>query len=285
MAKHRSVRRFSTEKHLQGQWNTRVIVSQSPLLRAAVSYCSYKRHHVEKLAKCKEALHFVLDAGCGKGAYSHWFLGRRPSTACLAVDWSEAALRMVRPSCRGRIFRVCADVCHLPFRSATVDGLFSIDTLGHVRDCVKALDEFFRVCKNGSTIFLHSECSDYQKKWPDSALIKQVGEDVLARHDGHSFLKTADELYTFYSQRFRVLSFLNPAGYCGFFLGYPEKYRIAFKRARWHLLACAASIFAGIKKTPVLGLIIRIVNALTNRCEVFFGFKGGGSCFAMVKKP
>jgi ubiquinone/menaquinone biosynthesis C-methylase UbiE len=285
MAKRRSTHRFSTEKHITGQWNTRVVLSGNPLLRAVISYCSYKRFHVDKLATVVNSLHFVLDAGCGKGAYSHWFLGKRPSSACIAVDWSEAALHMVEPSGKGTILRVCADVRHLPFRSASIDGLFSIDTLGHIDDCAMALDEFQRVCKVGSPLFLHSECSDYQKMWPDSALIRQLGKDMLARHDGHDFLKSAQELYMLYSRRFRMLSFFNPAGFCGVLLGYPEKYCMVFKEAQWPFMAIAASVFAWIKKAPVLGGAIRLANAWTNHCEVFFGFKGGGSCFAMMKKP
>jgi ubiquinone/menaquinone biosynthesis C-methylase UbiE len=286
MANRPSIRRFSTEKHLQGQWDTRVVIARNPFFRTAVSYCSYKRAFVDKLAKSAEAAqHVVLDAGCGKGAYSHWYLGRRKAALCIALDWSETALRMARASKEGRILRVCADVRHLPFRSESMDALFSIDTLGHVDNCASAADEFLRVCKRGSSLFLHSECRDYQKKWPDSALMRRLGDDVLARYDGHDFLRFADELYMLYSQRFRMLSFIHPAGYCGFLLGYPEKYRMAFIKVQWRFMAFVASVFAFLKRAPVLGGVIRIMNAWTNHCEVFFGLKGGGSCFAMMKKP
>jgi ubiquinone/menaquinone biosynthesis C-methylase UbiE len=284
MATTPSPRLFSTEKHLQGKWNTRVVSSRSRLLRAVLSYCSYKRDYVDKLAKGGDGLHFVLDAGCGTGAYSFWFLARRPSAVCIAVDWSEAALRGVRQPPQGRILRVCADVRRLPFRSESFDGLFSIDTLGHVDDCPAALDEFFRVLRSGSPLFLHSECRDYQNRWPDKALMKRLGEDVLAKYDGHGFLKSSEELYTLYSRRFRMHSFINPAGYLGSILGYPEKYRMAFIRARWRFMALSALVFAGIKRAPLLGGMLRLVNALTNRCEVFFGLKGGGSCFGLMRK-
>jgi SAM-dependent methyltransferase len=285
MANPLSLRLFSTDKHTHGQWNTRIIQTRNPLVRAAVSYCSFKRAGVDVLAKKTEGAHFVLDAGCGKGAYSHWYLGRNPSAVCIAVDWSEEALRRVQPSMKGRLLRVCADMRFLPFQGASMDALFSIDVLGHIDNCASALDEFSRVCKNGAFLFIHSECRDYQKRWPDRRLIKQLGEDMLARYDGHDFIKFSRELYELYSRRFQMQSFLNPAGYCGFFLGYPEKYRMAFAKAGWRSLAFIISVFALLKRAPVLGLSIRCVNAFTNRCEVFFELKGGGSCFAMMKKP
>jgi ubiquinone/menaquinone biosynthesis C-methylase UbiE len=284
MAKPLSLRSFSTDKHMHGQWDTHIVRARNPLIRAAVSYSSFKRASVDKLAKITHG-GFVLDAGCGKGAYSRWYMERRPAAVCIAVDWSEAALRRAQTSTAGRILRVCADVRFLPFQSSCMDALFSIDTLGHIDNCPSALDEFSRVCKSGAFLFVHSECRDYQKRWPDKRLMKQLGEDMLARYDGHDFIKLADELYALYSRRFHVLSFINPAGYCGFFLGYPEKYKMAFKKAGWHALTFITSILALMKRAPFLGLAIRYVNAFTNHCEVFFGLKGGGSCFAMMKKP
>jgi ubiquinone/menaquinone biosynthesis C-methylase UbiE len=286
MSNSSSLRHFSTDKHLRGQWDTRVAIAKNPFIRAIISYCSLKRALVDTLAKTSKAAHFVLDGGCGKGAYSHWYLGKRPLAVCIAVDWSEAALRTLRPAAGGgQILRLCADVRFLPLTSGSMDALFSIDTLGHIDNCASALDEFSRVCKNGAPLFLHSECGDYRKKWPDSALIRRLGEDLIARHDGHNFLKEAAELYRLYSRRFQIQSFIHPAGYCGFILGYPEKYRMAFMQAHYRFLFFLTSIFALLKTTPALGAAIRLLNALTNHCEVFLGLKGGGSCFALMKKP
>jgi|WetSurMetagenome_2_1015567.scaffolds.fasta_scaffold335801_2 ubiquinone/menaquinone biosynthesis C-methylase UbiE len=283
MAALSSMRRFSADKHKLGLWDTRVATPRNPLLRALASYISYKRRGVDELARSTPA-DVVLDAGCGIGAYSQWYCSRRPVATCISLDWSEEALRRAPPSGIGRILRVCGDVRFLPIKSACVEALFSIDTLGHIDNCASALDEFSRVCKNGATLFLHSECRDYQKRWPDKALIKRLGEDVLARYDGHEFIKMADDLYVQYSRRFHVTSFFNPAGYLGFLLGYPDKYRMAFKAAGWQVPLLATIVFAFLKKTPLVGVALRLVNAFTNHCEVYFGLKGGGSCFAMMKK-
>ncbi len=285
MAEPLSRHEFSIEKHAHGQWDTKVLVMRNPLLRALVSYCSYKRSGVDHLAKTGKNNRFVLDAGSGKGAYSRWYLGRSSQSYLLAIDWSENALRSMELSYEDRILPVCADLRRMPFKSAVVDALFSVDTIGHIDRCEIALDEFLRVCKSNARLFLHSECCDYKQRWPDRALIKKLGLDLLARHDGHDFLKYAGELYALYSRRFRVQSFFNPAGYLGFLIGYPEKYKLAFAAACWRFWGPIVSVFSALKKAPGLGVALRFLNAATNRLEVFLGLKGGGSCFAKLTKP
>jgi len=279
-------RTFSTRKHAQGQWDTTIFKTSNGVARDLLSYMSYKRKGVDDLARVMAAVTpaVVLDAGAGKGAYAHWFLGKKTATV-VAIDWSFDALREQCCPRQGRIFPVCADLHMLPFKSGIADALFSIDTLGHVGDCGKALDEFLRVCKPSSALFIHSECGDYRSRWPDKALIARLRKDLLADYDGHVSLHLADELYALFSRRFQVLSFINPAGYFGWLLGYPEKYRMAFVAAHWASMTLITSIFAALKKLPLIGISVRFLNAFTNHCEVFFGLKGGGSCFAVLKKP
>jgi SAM-dependent methyltransferase len=247
---------------------------------------SYKRKGVDALARAMGAQTpgFVFDAGAGKGAYAAWFLSRKKTTI-IAIDWSFDALRVLCAPRQGRIIPVCADLQMLPFKSAVADALYSIDTLGHVDDCAMALDEFLRVCKPASPLFIHSECSDYRSRWPDKALIAKLHKDLPAEYDGHVSLHRSEELYTLYCRRFHVKSFVNPAGYFGWLLGYPEKYRMAFAAANFAPMTFITSIFAMLKKLPLIGICVRCLNAFTNHCEVFFGLNGGGSCFAALKKP
>jgi len=52
---------------------------QWPCARGLLSYLSYKRKGVDTLARAMGAQTpgFVFDAGSGKGAYAHWFLGKK----------------------------------------------------------------------------------------------------------------------------------------------------------------------------------------------------------------
>lgn len=277
-------RAFSETYHQSGKGKTRASSARNPLIRYIWNYCSYKRKGVDTLASLHSKPSRILDLGTGNGAYAHWFYGRCPNSKLFAVDWSFTALKdITSPRQKGKIFRVCADAHYLPFKQEVFRTLFSIDTLGHVSEIEKVLDEIVRLTQKDASIFLHSECKDYRDRWPDRQLISKNGEDILANLDGHFSLKKSDELYTLYSRRFRVKTFTNPAGILGWLLGYPEKYRLAFIRAHFYFLTCITSLFAIIKKIPVCNIILRMINATTNHVELFLGLSGGGSCFAFLE--
>jgi SAM-dependent methyltransferase len=282
-------RAFNEAKHSRGDWNTRVLATDSRLLRFCADFLSQKRKGVDELAAMAPGGGMVLDAGAGRCAYSAYFASR---SACsvVSVDISFEALRSVvsiTPARRlkGKILPVCADLHALPFREERFCAMLSVDALGHVADVNRVLDELLRCAAAGATLFLHSECSDYRRRWPDRMLMRKLGADLPAQQDGHVSLLGARELFMLYTRRFRIISFVNPAGYFGWFLGYPEKYRPAFAAAgltgiAWFLAVCAA-----VKKMPFLGLVMRLKNALSNHMENYLGLTGGGSCFAFVRKP
>ncbi len=278
-------RAFSENHHKTGKWQTKTSSIKNPLVRSTWNYCSYKRSGVNKLASQSKNSHLILDLGAGNGAYSHWFLGESPNSKVVAVDWSFTALKGITNPKKSVIQRVCADIHYLPFKPEIFDIIFSIDTLGHVSHLEKVLNETVRIAKNGANLFLHSECSDYQYRWPDRALIRKNKKDILAEFDGHFSLKTSVAIYSFYNQRFNIKSFFSPAGTLGWIIGYPEKYYKGFKGAHLYFFTCLTGIFALIKRIPILGAALRLLNAITNHLELFLGLYGGGSCFAMLEKP
>jgi SAM-dependent methyltransferase len=287
----RQARLFNDAKHDRGEWDTSLVAARSGLLRFAAGFLSQKRRGVDELAKMapKTASAMVLDAGAGQGAYSIWFASRSVCRV-VGVDISFTALRKradvtTARRLKGNISMVCADLHALPFHQEQFCASFSVDTLGHVADVNKVLDELLRCVASGAPLFLHSECADYRKRWPDRMLIRRLGRDLPAEQDGHAGLLDARDMFTLYSRRFRIMSFVNPAGYLGWFLGYPEKYRPAFTAAGLNGFASFLSLCAFVKKAPVLGTIMRLKNALSNHLENYFGLTGGGSCFAFVKKP
>jgi SAM-dependent methyltransferase len=282
-------RAFNDAKHGAGDWDTKVLAYRSGMLRAAAGYVSAKRRGVDRLAKMAPNARLVLDAGAGSGAYSVWFLLRTPCTV-VSLDVSLTALRQItgthaKAKAGGRVLPVCADLAALPFKQEVFDAVFSVDTLGHVASVSSVLDEFLRTCRPGSPLFLHSECSDYRNRWPDRMLMKKLGKDMPAEMDGHTRLLPSADLFMAYSRRFRVVWFDNPAGYFGWFMGYPEKYLPAFRQAGLADFVRVLWLCAAIKRAPVLGGLLRLTNAMTNHAETFFGFSGGGSCFALLKKP
>jgi len=278
-----SARTFSNQRHAEGWWNTRA-ASLHPLIRPLWDFISFKRKGVSDLARRCGGRTRGIDIGCGNGAYARWFTRKRRCTI-VGLDWSFHALSTMKTETGARILRVCADARMMPFRSHSFDFFFTVDVLGHIENADRALDEALRVTRPGSPLFIHSECGDYRRRWPDKALIKKLGVDYPAQIDGHWGLRTSAAIYSSLISRFRITSFFSPAGLAGWLLGYPEKYAGAFRAAAMPVLAALAGIFAVIKRAPVLGAALRFINALSNYAELFFGITGGGSCFAYGRTP
>jgi ubiquinone/menaquinone biosynthesis C-methylase UbiE len=278
-------RSFSDDKHASGQWRTRSVAHANPIARAALSFLSYKRAGVERLARrASGPSPAAVDLGAGQGAYARAFLAARPGAKVIAVDWSPAALRRIADG-RGKLLRLCADAQHLPLKAGIADALFSIDTLGHIPSINLALDEILRIAKPGAPLFLHSECGSYRNRWPDTMLAKRIGFDYLAKLDGHITVLPYAELHALVARRFIIDEAWSPAGLAGWLTGHPEKYRLAFDAAGCKTLALLTAFFALVKRLPVLGVLLRLCNAISNHLELALGIQGGGSFFARARIP
>jgi SAM-dependent methyltransferase len=275
-------RSLSNDKHASGQWRTRTVFLSNPAGRALVSFLSYKRNGVDRLARSTAPDSLVIDLGTGQGAYAHWFTGACRRSTVVAVDWSFEALRRMRP---GRILRLCADAQLLPLKAACADALYSVDTLGHLEHIEAALDEIVRVTKSDSPVFIHSECGSYRKRWPDSMLMRRIGYDLPARLDGHISLLDYEALRALVTRRFLTIKIWSPAGVTGWLTGYPEKYMLAFSEAGCGTLYLLTKLFSLLKKNTVTGICLRLMNSSINHLEVAIGLSGGGSFFARLRRP
>ena len=92
------------------------------------------RKVIEKL-NCNE----ILEVGCGKKNFSDL-----PNY--IGLDFSISALK-------GQENRVCADVCHLPFKSQSFDTIISRTVLIHVPNISEAVKEIKRVARKAIILF------------------------------------------------------------------------------------------------------------------------------------
>jgi hypothetical protein len=276
-----SARHFSETRHRAGAWNTRFANAANPLTRRLASFVSYKRREVTRLAGMLRPHALVLDLGAGNGAYSVWLCSHKPFRT-VACDWSLRALSRARDR-SAHIMPVCADARALPFRDGCFDAAMTIDMLGHIAQTGAVLAEMRRVTRQAAPLFIHSECADYRRRWPDRMLLSACGSDIPAALDGHTDLKQSATMIALCARLFRIRKSYSPAGSLGWLLGYPEKYRHAFRRAPRPTLYLLTSLFAYIKRAPGLGLALRIVNALANHAEAIAGRSGGGSVFIRAR--
>jgi ubiquinone/menaquinone biosynthesis C-methylase UbiE len=101
----------------------------------------------------------LLEIGCGRGGFSCW-LGQqeiRPNEI-LAADFSSKAVESGEAfATRKRIDNVRwlqADMQDIPLESSSVDTVVSFETIEHVPDPKKAIQEVYRVLKPGGRFFL-----------------------------------------------------------------------------------------------------------------------------------
>jgi ubiquinone/menaquinone biosynthesis C-methylase UbiE len=90
----------------------------------------------------------ALDAGCGKGRFARILRERRPEAEIWGLDISTAMLRHLPPG----IHACAGSLTSLPFRDASFDGAYAVESLEHAVEIETAVAELCRVVKPGGRI-------------------------------------------------------------------------------------------------------------------------------------
>jgi ubiquinone/menaquinone biosynthesis C-methylase UbiE len=93
----------------------------------------------------------ILDAGCGEGRFSRYFIENKANIT--SMDFSEEYIRLAKKNLKKGRF-VIGSVTNLPFKDNSFDFIFSVDVLQHVPDLEKAIKEFFRVLRKGGALII-----------------------------------------------------------------------------------------------------------------------------------
>lgn len=104
----------------------------------------------------------ILEIGCGRGGFSGYLMTRFPSIRNLyACDYSESALEIGKHKNRhqDKIIWMKEDIQALSFANEMFDTVISCETIEHVPNPLKALEEIHRVLKPGGTFIL--TCPNY----------------------------------------------------------------------------------------------------------------------------
>jgi ubiquinone/menaquinone biosynthesis C-methylase UbiE len=108
---------------------------------------SYKKRGInaERMASVRQyAGHSILDVGCGSGAY---VLDLANQYQILGVDYQAFSNWSEKPD----LFNV-SDATQLNFDDHSIDTILSFELLEHLPEPKKALDEFYRVCRENIII-------------------------------------------------------------------------------------------------------------------------------------
>lgn len=117
----------------------------------------------------------VLDGGCGAGELT-FYLCRLPNIEnIVGIDIAENIIRKSEKRAEGlnekKISFIQASVTDLPFEKNTFDTVLSFETLEHILDVRKALQEFNRVLKNGGYLAISTVELSWLKRVIISALL------------------------------------------------------------------------------------------------------------------
>ena len=123
----------------------------------------------------------VLDVGCGIGVWLDRIESSYGSMG-FGVDVSRGSLRVAINEKVGRSSFMLADAGALPFETAAFDLVLSLDTLEHIEDPARILNEMVRVASNRGSVLVYAVSSRnrYTLGWFQHKLLALVGIDMLA---------------------------------------------------------------------------------------------------------
>ena len=110
-----------------------------------------KHWHTRKWHHLKESFGDIegkslLDIGCADGTTTRQLQKIMPKAKIVGVDYYKSAIDYANKK-RSKIKFVCADVHDLPFENNSFEIVTAIETLEHLENPKKALDEIRRVLK------------------------------------------------------------------------------------------------------------------------------------------
>jgi SAM-dependent methyltransferase len=117
-------------------------------------------HHVRYhlAARCVTAHHRVLDAGCGVG-WGSQILAQAGAAAVTGIDIDPEAIDSAKRRCPSADF-VVGDLLELPFTSAAFEVVTCFESIEHVTDPSRALDEIRRVLAPDGIVLVSSPNPD-----------------------------------------------------------------------------------------------------------------------------
>jgi SAM-dependent methyltransferase len=104
----------------------------------------------------------ILEIGCGRGGFSDYLLREYPNVKKLfACDYSESALDLgkSRSLSTSKVTWQREDIQNLSFANRSFDTIISCETIEHVHNPRKSLEEIYRVLKPGGRFIL--TCPNY----------------------------------------------------------------------------------------------------------------------------
>jgi ubiquinone/menaquinone biosynthesis C-methylase UbiE len=96
----------------------------------------------------------ILDHGCGTGVIYKKLTEFNPKSKIYGVDVSELAIKAITKKFPKNIFKVVKDGQKLPFKTASIDFIVSLDVIEHIYNTKNILNEFYRILTPNGKLLL-----------------------------------------------------------------------------------------------------------------------------------
>lgn len=132
----------------------------------------------------------ILDIGCGTGNFSIKLA--KEGCKVIGIDISEEMLKKARRKAQMMNLDIefyKMDLYDLKFQDKSFDAVFSMAAFEFVKEPLKALDEMFRVAKDGAQILIGTISKD--SKWGELYLSEEVQKNTVFKY---ADFKTLEDL-------------------------------------------------------------------------------------------
>jgi ubiquinone/menaquinone biosynthesis C-methylase UbiE len=201
----------------------------------------------------------AVDIGCG--TVSNLKILKSAGFRVIGLDRSIYALSLHRKKFEFPLIN--GDLAELPIRSQSVGLIVAMDTLEHIEDDTKGIDELYRVLNNGGALILTV---------PAYSFLWGIQDDVT----GHKRRYSKNEILEKLKQGgFNILK----SSYFNFFLFFP----ILFSRRLMHIFGLKVASENRIN-FPMLNFYLKAIFSIEPRVLRYFSFPFGVSILCIAKK-
>ena len=125
----------------------------------------------------------VLDAGCGSGRFTHFFLNE--DATVISVDTSKKVLKILTEK-NNDVKAINADIFNLPFKNDSFDVIVCSEVLTHLHEYKRPLAEFKRILKSDGIIAIDIRNIFYPLHFIRKHILPQTDIDKDPRYDPDS---------------------------------------------------------------------------------------------------
>ena len=107
----------------------------------------------------------ILDAGCGPGAYTEWFLSKGADVIAIDANKRMLSCAKERNGKRARYYHANLEEPLDFMKDSSIDGILSALTINYIKDLNQLFEEFYRILRKGGWFVFSTEHPFFSYKY------------------------------------------------------------------------------------------------------------------------